>query len=267
MDNMIDKLEILRGDEMSYFDYKGKKIFYEDIGNGQPLLLLHGNTASSKMFEPIIPMLETNNRVITLDFLGCGQSERIEKWPEDLWYQWSEEAVALCDYLKVKDINIIGCSGGALAAINMVLSHDDMVHAVVADSFEGIKADKSLTEQIRIGRSYAKQNKGFCYMLQTMHGADWEAVLDADTKAVVSHAEHIEYFFHHPLSDLNRKMLLTGSAEDEMFPKGHYEKLFGMICSETQYASKHIFEHGGHPAMMSNAKEFIPLCEAFFASN
>lgn len=252
---------------MSYFDYKKKKIFYEDIGSGTPLLLLHGNTASSKMFAPIAPALYQKHRVIVMDFLGCGQSERIGSWPEDLWYEWSEQAVALCDYLKVKDVNIIGCSGGALAAINMALSHSDIVHAVVADSFEGIKADKSLTEQISIGRNYAKQNKGFCSMLQMMHGDDWESILDADTEAVIGHAEHIEYFFHHPLSELNRRMLLTGSAEDEMFPKGHYEKLFGMICSETRYVSKHIFEHGGHPAMMSNATDFIQLCEAFFASN
>lgn len=260
-------MEICGDDAMSHFDYKGKKIFYEDIGSGQPLLLLHGNTASSKIFASIVPPLAKNYRVIMIDFLGCGQSERIEKWPEDLWYQWSEQAAALCDCLKLKDINIIGSSGGALAAINMVLSHEDLVHAVVADSFEGIQADKLLTENIRIGRSYAKQNEGFCSLLQMMHGDDWESVLDADTEAVISHAEHIGYFFHRPLSCLGRKMLLTGSAEDEMFPKGHYAKLFGMICSETQYASAHIFEHGGHPAMVSNAKNFIPLCEKFFSDN
>ena len=250
---------------MSYFDYKGKKIFYKEEGRGQPLLLLHGNTASSKMFAPIVPSFTEKYRVIIMDFLGCGQSERIEKWPEDLWYQWSEQAVALCDLLELKDIDIIGSSGGALAAINMVLSHDDLVHAVVADSFEGTKADQSFTEHIRIGRSYAKQDKDFCSALQMMHGDDWERVLDADTQAVIGHAEHIGYFFHRPLSCLHRKLLLTGSAQDEMFPKGHYEKLFGMICSETRYASKHIFEHGGHPAMISNTKKFIPLCEAFFS--
>lgn len=252
---------------MSYFGYNGKKIFYEDESHGQPLLLLHGNTASGKMFAPIIPAFTKKHRVITIDFLGCGQSDREEKWPEDLWYQWSEQTVALCDHLKLKDINIIGSSGGALAAVNMALSHADLVHAVVADSFEGVEADPSLTENIRIGRSFAKQDKGFCSLLQMMHGDDWERVLDADTEAVIGHAEHIGHFFHRPLSGLNRKLLLTGSAEDEMFPKGHYENLFARICAETPYASKHIFEHGGHPAMMSNAKEFIPLCEAFFSDN
>lgn len=42
---------------MSYFVYEGKKIFYEEVGEGQPLLMLHGNTASSKMFAGIIPTL------------------------------------------------------------------------------------------------------------------------------------------------------------------------------------------------------------------
>ena len=252
---------------MAYFDYHGNKIFYEDNGDGQPLLLLHGNTASSKMFAPIVPRLTKNHRVVTMDFPGCGQSERLEKWPEDLWFQWSRQAAALCGYLKLKDVNVIGCSGGALTAINMALSSYDPVHALVADSFEGIHADPSITRQIRIGRNAAKKDARFRSMLQMMHGGDWESVLDADTEAVIDHAEHIRSFFHRPLSDLHCKMLLTGSAEDEMFPKGHYEQLFARICAETPYASKHIFAHGGHPAMMSNPEEFIPLCEAFFAGN
>lgn len=252
---------------MSYFDYQGKKLFYEDTGRGQPLILLHGNTSSSRMFAPIVPLLADKYRVITMDFLGCGQSEHIEKWPEDLWYQWSEQAVALCKFLELESINVIGCSGGALAAINMALSHPDIVHSVIADSFEGIKADKFLTEQIRIGRNYAKQNEDFCSMLKMIHGEDWEKVFDADTEAVVGHAENIENFFHFPVSNLKRKLLLIGSAEDEMFPSDHYERLFEEICSETLYASKHIFEHGGHPAMMSNVKEFIAICEAFFTED
>ena len=39
---------------MSYFDYEGNRIFYEEIGDGKPLILLHGNTASSKMLENFV---------------------------------------------------------------------------------------------------------------------------------------------------------------------------------------------------------------------
>lgn len=96
-----------------------------------------------------------------------------------------------------------------------------------------------------------------------MHGDDWENVVDADTEAVVHHAKTIGTFSHKKIETLQTKLLLTGSAEDEMFPAGHYEELFGIICAKTPMARSHIFEHGGHPAMMSNMTEFIVLCDEF----
>ena len=249
---------------MSYFDFDNKKLFYTMAGNGKPLLLLHGNTASSKMFDPIVPLFSEKNAVIRMDFLGCGQSERLAKWPTDLWYSWSEQAAALLKHLGLRKVNVIGCSGGALAALNLALDYPALVNAVAADSFEGIRADASITEQIRAGRSYAKQMEGFRLMLKEMHGEDWEQVVDADTEAVVSHAEKVGSFFHRPLSSLQPELLLTGSAEDEMFPAGHYEKLFSKISSEVNNCAVHIFEHGSHPALMSNRNEFVCLCEKFF---
>ena len=249
---------------MSYFNYEGNKIFYQEIGEGKPLILLHGNTASSKMFTPIIPLFSDNYHVITMDFLGCGQSDRLSEWPADLWYEWSKQVVALCDYKGFEKIGLIGCSGGALVAINVALEYPERIKAVVADSFEGIKASSSITEQIRIGRNYAKQNEEFCSMLKVMQGDDWEKVVDADTEAVVNHAKTVGDFFHRPFSELQCKILLTGSAEDEMFPKGHYEKLFHNICLQTSYAESHIFEHGGHPAMMNNMEEFVSMCKELF---
>lgn len=35
---------------MSYFTYQGKELFYQEAGQGEPCLFLHGNTASSRMF-------------------------------------------------------------------------------------------------------------------------------------------------------------------------------------------------------------------------
>lgn len=202
--------------------------------------------------------------MITLDFLGCGQSERMGKWSPDLWYEWSCQVAALCAELGLAKIKLIGCSGGALAAINVALENPELVEAVVADSFEGLEAKSDITEQIRMGREFAKQNANFCAMLSAMHGDDWESVMDADTEAVVQHAKTVGTFCHKKMEALQTKLLLTGSAEDEMFPKGHYEELFAAICAKTPMAKAHIFEHGGHPAMMSNTAEFIALCDEFF---
>jgi pimeloyl-ACP methyl ester carboxylesterase len=112
---------------MSYFTYQEKKIYYEKTGNGSPIILLHGNTASSKMFMPIIPLLTDNFTVITMDFLGCGKSDRLEDWPADLWYEWGQQVAALCSHLNLRKISVIGCSGGALAAINFALEYPELI--------------------------------------------------------------------------------------------------------------------------------------------
>ena len=164
----------------------------------------------------------------------------------------------------MKKINIIGCSGGALAAINVAHEYPELVNALIADSFEGTEADPEITNQIKIGRAQAKHFDGFVSYLQMLHGDDWEDVFDCDTDAVLRHASEVGKFFHKPLSELRVKLLLTGSLEDDMFPKEHCKGLFEKICAETEYAQMHIFEHGGHPAMMSNQDEFVELCKSFF---
>lgn len=250
---------------MSYLNYAEKKIFYEEFGNGDPLLLLHGNTVSGKFFAPVIPKLSEKYHVIILDFLGCGRSDRILTWAKDLWFEWSNQAQMLIKHLGYEKVNVIGCSGGAIAAINLALENPELVNAVVADSFEGLAANAEITDQIRMGRNFAKQNEGFCAMQKMMHGEDWENVLDADTDAVVNHALYVKSFFHKDLKELKVKLLLTGSDEDEMFPENHYKTLFREICQKTSMAKAHIFEHGNHPAMMSNMDAFISLCDLFFA--
>ena len=246
------------------FDYNGFGIYYEEYGSGTPLILLHGNTSSGKMFEPIKPVMGRNRRLIIMDFLGCGRSQRLDKWPEDLWYEWSKQVVSLCGYLDLAKVDLIGTSGGAIAAINVALEKPDLVGALIADSFEGLKADPGLTSQIRDGRSSAKKIDGFRSYLQSIHGDDWESVFDNDTDSVIRHAQNVVDFFHKPVSCLRSRLLLTGSAEDEMFPQNHYCELFSEICRQTPKAKAHIFEHGRHPAMMSNLNEFSALADSFF---
>lgn len=47
---------------MSYFTYENKRIFYRITGSGKPLAPLHGNAASSKMFEMPLPLYTTRFR-------------------------------------------------------------------------------------------------------------------------------------------------------------------------------------------------------------
>ena len=53
---------------MSYLKYQGKNIFYTEIGDGEPCIFLHGNTASSKMFEYLLPLYTDEVKAISIDF-------------------------------------------------------------------------------------------------------------------------------------------------------------------------------------------------------
>lgn len=122
---------------MSYFTYQGKELFYQEAGQGEPCLFLHGNTASSRMFTFLLPLYTQHFRVILLDFLGNGKSQRVDAFPEELWIDQGRQAAELCRRLDCGKVNLVGTSGGAYAAINAALEAPELFGRVVADSFDG----------------------------------------------------------------------------------------------------------------------------------
>lgn len=123
---------------MSYFVYQGKNIYYtSEGGSGMPTLFLHGNTASSMMFEMLLPLYTDELEVVRMDFLGNGRSDRVERFPENIWPCQGKQVVALAETLGHNKINLIGTSGGAYAAINAALLRPELFRCVIADSFDG----------------------------------------------------------------------------------------------------------------------------------
>ena len=60
-----------------FAEVHGKRIAYLQAGNGDPIVLLHGNPASSYLWRNIIPELENSGRVIVPDLIGQGDSEKL----------------------------------------------------------------------------------------------------------------------------------------------------------------------------------------------
>ena len=122
---------------MLYFKYQSKRIFYKEVGSGKPLIMLHGDTASSTMFEMLLPLYQEHFRVILIDFLGNGKSDRVSKFPADLWCSQAQQVIALIEHLQLKKVNLLGTSGGAWVAVNTALERPDLIEKVIADSFDG----------------------------------------------------------------------------------------------------------------------------------
>ena len=243
---------------MSYFKYQNKNVYFMEIGEGKPVIFLHGNTGSSKMFEALIPAFKNSYKMILIDFLGNGQSERINHFPVDLWYDEALQTLALINHLGYEKVSLVGTSGGSYVAINVALEYPNVVHKIVADSFDGRTLHEGFLEALKIERAACKENDFARKFYEWCQGDNWEQVVDADTQAVSQFIGAGLSLYHKPIEELKVPMLLMGSKEDTSLRKNlkeEYEQIVSLITK----AKIHMFEKGGHPAMLSNAEEAVKI--------
>lgn len=251
---------------MAYFKYNDYNVYFQEIGEGSPLLLLHGNSASSKMFDYVIDLYKEKFKLILVDFLGHGKSDRIKEFPTDLWYDEAMQVIQLIEVNNYGKVNLIGTSGGALVALNVALERSDLVNKVIADSFEGEEAIASIVGYIPEERQQSKSNEEGRMFWEYCHGKDWERVVDNDTAAIIKHNESIKNFFHKDLSQLCAPVMLTASLEDEFAQVAglDFSQLYMVISNKIVNGKLHLFQSGGHPAIITNALEFSNIAKEFF---
>ena len=100
---------------MPEFDFRGKRIFYDVYGDGQrPLVLVHGLLMNGRMFERLGPeMAEVGHRVIAIDLLGHGRSDRPPEMAHYSMTFFARQVEALLDHLGIEEAVIGGTSLGA----------------------------------------------------------------------------------------------------------------------------------------------------------
>lgn len=63
--------------EKQFAEVDGKRIAYVEAGEGDPIVLLHGNPTSSYLWRNVIPHLQSLGRVIAPDLVGQGDSDKL----------------------------------------------------------------------------------------------------------------------------------------------------------------------------------------------
>lgn len=247
---------------MSYFAYQGKNVYYTMDGLGLPCLFLHGNTASSMMFELLLPLYTDDLQVIRMDFLGNGRSERVPQFPENLWIDQGHQVVALAETLGFDQLALVGTSGGAYAAINAALLRPDLFSRVVADSFDGSRLAPGFAKALVAERTVAKADEAARGFYAWNQGDDWETVVDKDTAALVALAESGASLFVQPIETIQVPLLITVSRTDEMLANDMAAEC-QTLASLNQHIQYKIYEEGGHPLIASKAEEIAGDVKAF----
>ena len=122
-------------EEPGTFSCQGRRLAYRVYGDGPRVtVLLHGLLLSQRMHVPLARALaERGNRVVTLDLLGHGQSDR----PPDMWRygmgSFAEEVVALLDHLGVDEAIVGGTSLGANVTLEVAAQAPDRLRGMVVE--------------------------------------------------------------------------------------------------------------------------------------
>lgn len=134
----------------NYLTIQGTKIYYEEYGEGIPLLLLHQGLGSIENLGDIIPELSRHFRVIAPDAPGHGRSEQADSLSGDLLAGYCS---ALIDQLHLDSTYVMGWSMGGNTALLLAANRPDKIKKVVSGA-SNTKSSGLTSEGIDLKKEY-----------------------------------------------------------------------------------------------------------------
>jgi pimeloyl-ACP methyl ester carboxylesterase len=193
-----------------YASVRGFNMYYETYGQGEPLLIIHGNGGSIKDFENQIPFFSKHYRVILADNRSHGKS--IDTRDSLSYEMMADDFAALLDHLKIDSANVIGWSDGGINGLLLASRHPKKVKKMAVtgaslspdplksvdpwtvdfviksiDSLQGLPASTEKNRQLKLNRllllephiTYAVLGKIACPTL--VIGGDHDVILPHHT--------------------------------------------------------------------------------------
>jgi haloalkane dehalogenase len=122
--------------EPHYREVEGLRLAHLDVGDGPPIVMLHGEPAWSFIWRKVIPpLVDAGYRCVAPDHAGCGRSDK----PSDLgWYSLERHIAltsSLLDDLDLRDLTLVLHDWGGPIGLTLMVSRPDRIaRAVVLDT-------------------------------------------------------------------------------------------------------------------------------------
>jgi len=200
----------------------GGRLYYEQYGQGEPLVLLHGNGQSISAFDQQIGALAQRFRVIAVDTRAQGKSQDATSAP--LSYRlFADDLRQLLDTLHLRRVALLGWSDGGNTALEMALRHPAYVSRLAIMGANLFPTDQALDpallvvlrQQLSLLRQQtepAARTQARLYELLLTEpqltfadmariqapvlvlAGEHDLVLDAHTRAIAAHLPHASCF-------------------------------------------------------------------------
>ncbi|WP_370236703.1 MULTISPECIES: alpha/beta fold hydrolase [Henriciella] len=261
-------------------DAGGVKTNYHDLGEGRPVILIHGSgpgVTAWANWRLNLPVLSERVRAIAPDMLGFGYTER----PADGVYnmeRWRGHLMDLADALGIQEFDIIGNSFGGALALSMAVHHPDRVRRMVLMGAAGLEFE--LTEALDKVWGYEPSVEAMREMLDIFA---YDNSLVSDELAEMRYRASIQPGFQEAFSAMfpaPRQQHITALStpekeiakiacptlilhgrEDRVLPMSNSLRLFELIRT----SEVHLFGKCGHWTQIEHKDRFNLLVSDFLA--
>lgn len=116
---------------MPYCQVQDTSIYYEEEGQGEPMVLVHGATQDTLSWRFVIPLLSKRSRTIAVDLPGHGKSLRLPKGLISKTEDYATFLNEFIDRLGLKKVILVGHSMAGGCSLQAGLNRPDQIIAVV----------------------------------------------------------------------------------------------------------------------------------------
>jgi haloalkane dehalogenase len=102
-----------------YLASDGLRIHYLDEGEGQVILCLHGEPSWSYLYRKMIPILSNQHRVLAMDFVGFGRSDKFTERGEYTFQMHHDTIINFIRALELEQITLVVQDWGGLLGLTV----------------------------------------------------------------------------------------------------------------------------------------------------
>lgn len=231
-----------------YYNINGIRLYCEQYGVGEPLVLLHGNGGNIGAFDKNIAFFSKKFRVIAIDSRAQGKS--VDTGDSLSFEMMADDVAALLDTLQIPSAYVVGWSDGGIVALVLAMKHPGKVKKLAATGANIFVDSTAFTKESYndMMRGY-NENKDSVFPTQQRRN-DWKVFL-------------LDVFQpNYSFSDLHavRCPSLIIAGDNDVISLQHTIDIYRHIPD----AHLWIVPNSGHATLQEHAGEFNRVVSDFF---
>ena len=115
----------------NYLDIGSARVHYIDEGDGEIILCLHGEPTWSYLYRKMIPILRKKHRVLAMDFIGFGRSDKYKEKEAYTFKMHRDTLAAFIEFLDLDGINLVVQDWGGLIGLTVAAEMQDRIARLI----------------------------------------------------------------------------------------------------------------------------------------